>query len=224
MIMAVINLYDATQAVWNSHIAPDINKVPSVQFKALNTADGLLVLNEADQELAGGLVSADFALPPGCQYFGMDTEWIESADDHPHIGRHEMDLKVTLVSGSAKALPNQANLSLEWNDDTKQWQLDPTGKVWANTGYANAPVIGRNVMKLRGWSDGVHWSCTGLQLNGGTPFVPGAAFQNLPLITTNWQTGLHPQLQSECIGAPYFLRILYPRVLVMASASAIGWM
>ena len=220
--MAPITVYDATADTWQPKIAPDINPVPSDSYECYNTPSGLVAVNAASKENAGGLVSISYPLPSGAQFFGLDVDWNETAEDLPRKARNEMDLKVTLFSGASAAIPNQANGSLQWNATRKTWQLDPNGTGWVDSGYTEPPVVGKNSMALRLWSDGKHWSVTGLQLNGGPAFVPGAAFQNLPMITTNWSAGLHPQLQTEAQGTPWFLRSIYTCVLVMASATPIS--
>lgn len=208
----MIALNDALKAQWASHIAPDINPVPSDQYLFALTSAGLQVVNVASKENAGGLVSCNCTADPG-PHFGLDVDWIQSAEDLPHESRNEMDLKITFSGGK------QADGSCQWNADRKQWQLDPTGKGWVDTGFTSAPVVGLNRFSSRFWSDGVHWSCLRLSLNG-VSFTPVSMFQNLNMIPTNWQEGLHPQLQMECSNVPWFLRTTYQRVWVMASTTS----
>lgn len=222
--MNPIFVYDVTSAQWTANTSASVNPVPSDQYLWQHASDGSLVaLSVNTKEMAGGLISTDVSpIPAGAQNFGLDVDWLETAEDFPHKSRNEMDLKVTLVSGSAKPLPNQANGSLQWNATKGMWQLDPSGSTWADTGFTEAPVLGKNRMQSRFWSDGTKWSCTSLRVNG-VAFVPGAQFQNQPMITTNWGAGLHPQLQTECQNVPWFLRTQYTRVLVSACVSVIGW-
>lgn len=217
---------DCQKDIWTPKIAPDINPTAADDYKVYNTSTGLVVLNSSQKEMGGGLVSNNYPVPPGTQFFGMDVSYIISSADLPHLGRNEMDLKITLASGSATPIPNQANGSAQQNASKNwMWQLDPTGKTWVDSGYTPGPpkpdVV--NLMQFRFWSDGTKWSVTGLCANGGTPFVPGAQFQNLPMITTNWMTGLHPQLQMEVLNAPWFLRQTYTRVKIMSSDTVIPW-
>jgi hypothetical protein len=218
-----ITLYDATGYQWTPRIAEDVNPVLAKQYLVYNIASGLLVLNDADQENAGGLVSADCPLPPSTIYFGLDVAWTATADDLPHTARNEMDLKITTADGSAKALPNQANGSCQWNATTKTWELDPTGTGWVDSGFAQAPVVGANLFQSRFWTDGEKWTVTGLRLNGGEVFVAGEEFQDVGMVTSNWTVGLHPQLQLEAQDVPFFLRCLYSRVWVMAGSAALPW-
>ena len=212
----MFTVFDQTKAIWTSHIAPDINPVPSDAYPCFNTSSGLVTLNQASKEMAGGLVSCgDCPIIVGSQYFGLDVDWIETAEDMPHKSRNEMDLKITLAGG------RQANGSLQWNATKKMWQLDPTGSAWVDSGYTSSPVIGLNTMRSRFWTDGSKWSVLSLQLNGDAPFVPGLQFKGIPMINTTWGQGLHPQLQTEAQNVPWFLRTTYTRVWVLSSASAI---
>lgn len=225
--MSTITIYDNCQAgAWTSRIAPDVNPVPADQYLSYVTASGLVVLNASSQENGGGLVSSNFTVPANTKYFGMDITYLISSADFPHLSRNEMDLKITVVSGSTTPLPNQANGSAQQNASRNwMWQLDPTGTGWVDSGYDPGPpkIDVQNLMQFRFWTDGTHWSVTGLSANGDTPFVPGSQFQNIGMIITNWGTGLHPQLQMECQATPWFLRQTYTRVRIMASDAPLPW-
>jgi len=213
----VITVYDATSDPWRANTGSTINPVAPTSYKSYTVKGGVVVLNDSGPgaEMGGGLISADYP-NPGPGYFGLDVDWWETNEDLPHVGRRENDLKVTFSGGK------QANGSCQWNATKKLWQLDPTGTAWVDTSFTNAPSVGSNTFQLRLQSDGSKWSVLGLSLNNQT-FTPPTQFQNLPMISTNWSAGLHPQLQTECQNAPWFLRSIYTRVWVMASANPIPW-
>src|SRR5215831_8332888 len=146
----------------------------------------------------------------------MDITYQVESLDLPHLGRNEMDLKITVIDGSGGALPNQANGSAQQNaSENWMWQLDPTGTAWVDTGFNPGPprtdIL--NQMGFRYFTDGTKWSVTGMNFNG-TTFTPGNQFQNLTMITTNWATGLHPQLQMEVMSAPWHLRQTYTKIRI----------
>lgn len=210
---------------WKSNIGPSINPIPSTAFTAgIDPAtDMLLVTNQADKDMAGGLVSEQIPLPQGysLKYFGLDVIFWLTAENLAQFARGENDLKITFPGGA------QANVSTEWNDDTKSWQLDPTGKKWVNANYPVPPRVGRNKWQVRAYFTGTVWGVTGLWFNqsGDSPFTPDPnVFTNLPAISTNWAAGLHPQLQTECRKAPFFLREEYERVRVLASDTPIPFL
>lgn len=210
-------LYNAIPSTWKANTSSSVNPVPADAFVSLVDSSGRLnVINQASKELAGGLVSTDIALPAGATYFGLDVVFDLSADDLAHYARGENDLKVTYAGGA------QANGSCEWNASTGQWQLDPTGAGWVNTGFTQAPIAGRNELQLRIAYVAGKWSVTGIRVNG-TAFTPGAQFQNLAPIATNWAAGLHPQLQTEVQQVPWYLREIYERVRVLSSSAPIPW-
>jgi hypothetical protein len=220
-------VYDhCEQDHWAVRIAPDINPVPADAYKPYVTPAGLVVLNDSSREMGGGLVAVDYSLVPG-RYFGMDVEYCVSAADLPHLGRNEMDLKFTLASANGTPIPNQGNGSAQHNASRNWvWQLDPTGAgPWVDSGYAPGPPKPDtiNAMQFRYWSDGKRWSVTGLRQNWGDPFTPGAQFQNLPMVSTTWGAGLHPQLQMEVLNAPWFLRQTYSRLRVTVGDAPIPW-
>lgn len=213
--MSFLTIYKGEQDPWTGHTGPSINSVPSVAFKAYNTASGLLVLNDADQEMAGGLVSRDYPIPAGAKYFGHDAIVTISKMDFAHMARFEFDNKITFLGGA------QANVSAQWKDG--MWQLDPDGNGWVDSGFQAGMIAdGPNQIQFRAFSDGTKWIVTGIRMNGDA-FTPGSDFQNLLMIQTTWAECLHPQLQTEVQGAPWFLRVLYQSVWVMASDEAIPW-
>lgn len=218
--MSATTIYEAAGDPWKTNIGPSINSVPSDAFPSFTDAAGYLqIINVATKEMAGGLISANYPVPAGAKFFGLDTVWWISTEDFPHLARHENDLKVTFPGGA------QANGSCQWNDDKKIWQLGANdGSGWVDTIYAQPVVVGRNKMQLRIAFDGSKWSITGLRVNDDqNPLVPGPAFQNLPAAASGWGAGLHPQLQTECRKVPWYLRESYQRVRVIASDSAIPW-
>lgn len=209
---------------WSSRIAPDVNKVPSRNYLFSARPSGLVAVNDSVQEMGGGLVSNNVALPSDFSptYFGLDVEFTLDPVDLPHLARNEMDLKITTVGAPAPpaTIANQANGSAQLNaSEGWMWDLDPTGTGWVPSGYApGAPTPGvANTMQLRYWCNGKAWSVTGMCMNGGEPFTPGAQFQSLPMIETDWTAGLHPQLQTEAQGCPWFLRQEYSKVRVLAA-------
>lgn len=214
-----LTVYEAINSTWKSNTSASVNSVPSDAYVSfLDSSHRLNVVNQASKEMSGGLVSTDLAVPVGARYFELDVVFDLAVDDLAHYARGENDLKVTFAGGA------QANGSCQWNASTGQWQLDPTGKGWVNTGYTRAPVAGRNELQVQLTFDGSRWTMTGLRMNQDpNPFVPGIAFQNLPAITTNWSAGLHPQLQTEVTGVPWYLREIYERVRVLASPQPIPW-
>lgn len=214
----MIILYDTLGDVWKSNIGPNINSIPSAAFTASIDSDtgDLVVVNDATQEDAGGLVSDQIPLPANMTYFGLDVIFDLSQIDLNHFFRGENDLKITFPGGA------QANVSTEWNKTTGDWQLDPTGKGWVSTGFKVSPAAGRNKWQVRATFDGKLWSVTKLCFNG-EEFLPDSRFQNLPAIQTNWTPGLHPQLQTEVTHAPFYLREEYERVRVIAADTEIPW-
>jgi len=214
---------------WKSNTSASVNSVASDAFLSFTdpSTGNLVVINQGSKEMAGGLVSDQAPLPADytAKYFEAVFTFQISADDMPHLARHETDLKITLKSApSGTTLANQANGSCQWNADKRLWQLDPTGKVWVDTGYTTPPIVGTNTLRIQFWTDGLKWSVTGISLNGERPFVPDpAVFANVPMITTNWGAGLHPQLQTELKGAPWYLREQYTHVIVITSDSPIPW-
>lgn len=214
-----ITVNEVIGAAWKVNTGASINSIASDAYVSFVDTQGRLnVINQASKEMAGGLISTDLTLPPGTRYFALDVVFDLSGDDLAHYARGENDLKVTFPGGA------QANGSCQWNASTGQWQLDPTGTAWVNSGYSQPPVVGRNELQLRLFFDGLHWTVTGLRVNQDpNPFTPGVTFQNLPSIATNWTTGLHPQLQTEVTGVPWYLREIYERVRVMSSVQPIPW-
>jgi len=226
--MEVVNLilYDDCQKdQWHSNYGPSINSVEPDNYLSYNTAEGLYIINAASKEMAGGLISNDYPFPQNCTYFGMDIMYKISEYDFPHLARNEMDLKITVKSGASGAIKNQANGSAQQNfSKNGMWQFDPTGTGWVDTGFDPGlpSMYSENIMQFRYFTDGETWSVTGLNFNGET-FTPGKTFQNLPMISTNWGAGLHPQLQTEVQGAPWFLRQNYTKIRILASANPISW-
>lgn len=215
-----VTVYEGLKATWTSNTSASVNPTAADSFSsAVDPISGnLIVSNTSTKEFGGGLVSTNFAVPANAKHFGFDVMFYVSPDDFGHYARGENDLKITFQGGA------QANGSCQWNADVKQWDLDPTGKTWVHTGYTAAPVVGWNKLQIRVDFDGAHWSVTGLRVNDdATPFVPGAAFQNLPAINSGWGAGLHPQLQTEATHVPFVLRVSYSRVRVLASDGAIPW-
>jgi hypothetical protein len=223
-----ITLYRAEQDVFTSKISSSVNNVFSDQYLTYTGPSGIQIVNASSKEYGGGLVSNNYPVPPNTKYFGMDVAYYISPEDLSHLARNEMDLKITLVSGSATPLPNQANGSAQQNwSEGGMWDLDPTGSKWVPSGYnPGLPSAGINTMQFRFMADlaAGKWSVTGLRANSGIPFIPDPTkFANLPLITTNWGPGLHPQLQTEGWNAPFFLRQTYSKVWITASAVPIPW-
>jgi hypothetical protein len=214
---------------WKSNTGSSVNSIGSDAFVAFpdSVSGNLTVINQASKEMGGGLVSDQAPIPGdfNAKYFEAVYQFTISADDMPHLARHETDLKITLKSApSGGTSANQANGSCQWNADKLLWQLDPTGKTWVDTGYKTPPIVGLNTLKIQFWSDGTKWSVTGISLNGEKPYVPDpGTFANIPMVTTNWGAGLHPQLQTEVRGAPWYFREQYLHVIVIASDSPIPW-
>ena len=216
-------LYDDCQTdTWISNAGPSINPVDSDSYKPYNTPGGLWVVNTANKEMGGALVSRSYAYVPGMTHFGMDITYFVSSLDMPHLARNEMDLKITVKPGTSA---NQANGSVQQNASRNwMWQLDPTGQTWVDSGFEAGPPIPDqlNTVKFRFWSDGTRWSVLGINFNG-REFIPGSKFQYLPMITTNWSPGLHPQLQTEVQNAPWSLRQRYSKIRLWQSKHPIPW-
>lgn len=218
--MSTLTIHKGESDLWTPNTSASVNPVPADQYLPYTTSSGLLVVNASSKEMGGGLVSQDYPLPPGAEYFGLDVAFQISARDLPHLGRQEMDLKVTFAGGLQANFSNQANYS-----EAGMWQCDPTGNAWLDSGYNPGPPKADvlNTMQFRFWSDGVHWSVLGMSMNGDAPFIPGTAFQAILIIKTTWTAGLHPQLQMEVMGAPWSLPQLYSRVWILASTAPIPW-
>ncbi|HEX5426515.1 MAG TPA: hypothetical protein VFW94_23410 [Candidatus Acidoferrales bacterium] len=219
--MSTLHIYDRTRDAWGAHIAPDINKVESADYQAVTDSSGnLWSINEALQEMAGGLISpvGDSEILPTDRYFGFDCKFLIPAVDLTHSARLEFDDKVTFSGGA------QANYSTQINQSKSGMiQLDPTGTGWADSGFAvtinpNAP----NLYQVRGAFDGKVWSVLGLRFNG-QEFTPGSAFQNLSAIQTTWGQGMHGQLQTEAQDTPWILRVEYPCFRLLSGDGPIPW-
>lgn len=226
--MATYSIYDRTRDAWGGHVEKDINSVESANYLALvDDAGELVAVNEALEKFAGGLISpaVDTEILPAHRYFGLDVRFEMSAEDLADMARGEFDEKITWTSGSSTPLPNQANISTQINaSEGYMVQLDPTGSAWVDSGFTAKPLADApNLYQVRSWTDGTKWSVTGLRFNGGTPFTPGAQFQGLPMITTNWGKGRHPQLQTEAFSAPSFLRVKYLSVRLLAADVELPW-
>jgi hypothetical protein len=179
------------------------------------------------KNMAGALISTGLPWPPigaqgrSFQYTALNVRMFIPAYPAGTIMRKELDYKLTFASGL------QANVSTQINKSNGQWQLDPTGKTWANTGYVpTTDGTGKSDMfQIRAWSDSLTvWSVLGLQCNNEFPFTPGAQFQNVPLIQTNWAESLRPQLQWEGANAPFTAEIDYQHVQVVVSDFPIPWL
>lgn len=221
---------------WKTNNTTAVNPIPfdylpqpTLVGPSGNMPGSMLFMASYSQNLAGGLISYDISFPPkGCTrnfwYAAFNVkQWIPPYPSGT-FRRNELDLKWTI--GAANT-PNQANGSTEINLDTGEWRGDPTGNAWLGTGYfPKTFVLGQNnVFQIRLSTDGATiWSLTGLQCNDEAPYTPGAAFQNIPLITTNWTKGLHPQLQWEGGNAPFAATVYYPRVQVITSDAPIPMM
>lgn len=222
-------IYDHLEAdPWLGNNSSQVNPVPFDYMSGGMVTTGpmkgaLIFTGSYSKNLAGGLLSQDIPLPviagKKLQYIGLNVKQYVPIYPNPVMGRNEMDLKWTLVSGAAGAIQNQANPSSQINADTNDWNLDPTGKVWVPTGYIvkNNPPGQSNVYQLRASSNGTTWGVDGLQSNNDPTFIPGAAFKGLPLISTTWTAGLHPQLQWEGLNPPFSATMYYQRVMVMIS-------
>ena len=218
-----IRCYPCINAKWTTRIDDSVNKQHSTSFKAKPTKDGkLLVVNEADIEMAGGLVSTNVDLPAGFTHFGLDLMFDLTFENLLHCARHETDLKITFpLSGGP-----QANASLQWNDDKKIWQVGANdGSGWVDTPY-NEPLVDRfiNSVKLRVKFDGKTWGFEGLCVNNSpTSWIPAPSFQNLPANMSGWTQGLHPQLQTEVRNAPWYLAEEYSVISVLAGTDTIPY-
>lgn len=227
-------IYDHLEAdPWAINNSSQVNPIPFDYMAPGVVASGpmkgaLIFTGSYSKNLAGGLLSQDIPLPviagKKLLYTALNVKQYVPVYPNPVMGRNEMDLKWTLVSGSAAPVANQANISSQINADSGQWQLDPTGKAWVDTGYIvkNNPPGQNNVYQIRASSDGATaWSVTGLKSNNDPAFIPGSAFQNILFVVTNWTAGLHGQLQWEGLNPPFSATIYYLRVQVMISDSPI---
>lgn len=225
--MPTYSIYDRTTDAWGSHVEPDINSVASANYlEVVDQAGELITVNEALKKMAGGLISpaTDSPILPTDRYFGFDVRFGLAAEDLADAARLEFDSKITMVSGSSKPLPNQANGSTQINaSENYMVQLDPDGKGWVDSGFVAKPLADvPNLYQVRMFCDGTKWSVLGLRFNSAA-FTPGSQFQNLPMITTNWGKGQHLQLQTEALSAPSFLRTEYLSVRALASDAPLPW-
>lgn len=222
-------MYDhLEQDPWKPNNTADVNPIPlddldqgfitSGQF-----AGSLIFMGKYKKNMAGGLLSNDIVLPViGTRkflYSAMNVkQWMPDYSDLTFV-RNELDYKWTV---GAPNTPNQANVSTQIKDNSN-WQLDPTGKVWVDSGcIVNTAMPGQwNVFQIRAWTDGTKWSVTGLKCNSEPTFVPGPAFKNIPMLNTSWAQGLHPQLQWEGINAPFSAVVYYGRVQILTSEAPI---
>lgn len=223
-------------SIWHVNNTSSVN-VPNFDYLPPPSAvtsgamkGSMLMMASYSQHMAGGLIGTDMPFPPaGCSgrkflYAAMNVRQQFPPYPDKTIQRNELDLKWTIIPATNPNSPNQANGSTQINADNGQWQLDPSGQTWVNTGYVpTSYVIGAsNVFQIRLSTDGVKvWSVTGLQCNSEPPFIPGSAFQNIPLITTNWTAGLHPQLQFEGGNEPFCVTNYYWNVQVITSDAPI---
>jgi hypothetical protein len=222
MSSITMKITDAVRDTFKTNIGPSINSVPSDSFTGTtdSVTGSLEVVNEFTKEMAGGLVAENIDVPTNftAHYYAWDVAFTVDAEDMPHLARCENDMKVTFPGGA------QANGSLQWNDDKKTWQLDPTGKTWVDSGYSEPLVIGRNTVQMRLFFDGTKWSITGLRVNNSAPFTPDpAVFANIPALNSGWGQGEHPQLQTEGRKGPWHLRETYDKVRCIAADAPIPW-
>lgn len=229
MSIATIIFDHLEQDTWTPNNTTAVNPIPFDSMQGVyDPASGALAFSAVySKNYAGGLLGHSIALPVlngrKFQFAAMNVRQLIPAYLNPPVARNEMDLKWTFPALKVPA-PNQANGSSQIRPDTGQWQLDPTGGAWVDSGYvpSTAQPGKWNVFQTRIWSDGTaKWSVTGLQCNAEPLFVPGAGFENLPLINTNWTPGLVPQLQWEGVLAPFAATVYYARVQVVISENAI---
>lgn len=228
--------YDKLQnGAWTPRNDTSVNPVPldSMPVPALVSSGprtgSLSFTGTYSKEQAGGLLSQDLPiLLSTAQFSALNVKLVPYSVFFQQFSRIENDWKWTVKSPTSSSSPiaNQANGSGQLKPvgpGQWSWQLDPTGQAWVDSGYivkSLAPDV-PNVLQMRMFCDGTKWGIAGLQLNNEPAFTPGPAFQNLPLIVTNWTAGLHPQLQWEGINAPATLVMYYDNIQVVASEAPI---
>lgn len=219
--MSEYRVYDVIKNAWQTNISDSVNKQKSTSFKAKVASNGhLLVVNEADVPMAGGLVSTNVDVPAGLTHFGLDLLLYLTPDHLKKLARSENDLKVTFPGGA------QANGSFQWNDDKKIWQVGANdGSGWVDTPYKASLLIGVNRIQLRLYFDGKVWGFEGLSVNDDllSSWIPDKSFQNLPANQTNWTQGMHPQLQTECRDTPWYLVEEFAVVNVVAGTGMVPY-
>lgn len=224
-------------AAWHVNNTTQVNPIPFdyLPQPTLVTsgpqAGSMLFMASYSQNLAGGLIGTDIPFPPaGCSgrrfnYAAMRVKQFIPAYPAGTILRNENDFKWTILPPTNPNTPNQANLSTEISD-AYGWRLDPSGKAWVSTGYfPSSLVYGQvNAFQITASTDGsTVWSVTGLKCNSEPTFIPTTdpsgkiSFVNIPLITTNWSAGLHPQLQWEGGNAPFCATVYYGNVQIVTS-------
>jgi hypothetical protein len=223
-------------ANWKSNNTIDVNPIPFDNLfpPTLVTsgphAGSMLFRANYTTNMAGGLYSYNIPYPPvgmtgrSFQYVAMNIRKFVPAYAPGTLMRDEMDFKWTFAVNGVQGW--QANVSTQINKSNGQLQLDPTGKKWVNSGYVpTSCATGQSeVYQIRAWSDlATVWTVTGFQCNDEYPFIPGPAFQNIPLIQTAtatsgpWSSGIHPQVQGEFANAPFEINEFYARIDILTS-------
>lgn len=206
--MPTISDDDLQKQPWTTNISADVNSVPAEGFRAMLTISGALKVSNVGPQMGGGLVSCHrpfygaLGVTP-MPYIQVQADRYFADYELPNVGRDEFDLKSVSKSGSMTQCANQANFSTQWNRSNGQWQLDPTGKVWVDTGFkptteANAWFTTKYKLimdTIKGtWGvlsvdwDNQHFDCP-------------SQFQNIPLLTTNWGVSSSLQCQTETMNA-----------------------
>jgi hypothetical protein len=214
---------DLQNQTWGTNISAGVNSVLAEGFRAMNTPSGALKVSNVGPEMGGGLVSCHRP------YYGMlgttPTPYIQVQADRyfadyelPNVGRDEFDLKCVFKSGSAAPCANTANFSTQWNRSSGQWQLDPTGKIWVDTGFkptteANAWFTTKYNFKLD-VAKGA-WGVLSVDWDN-QHFDAPAQFQNLPLIVSNWGISSSLQAQTEVMLAGA-VTVLYHHISITSS-------
>jgi hypothetical protein len=220
-IMPTISDDDLQKQPWGTNISADVNSVAAEGFRAMLTPSGALKVSNVGPTMGGGLVSCHrpfygmLGTTP-MPYIMVQADRYFADYELPNVGRDEFDLKCVFKSGSAAPCANTANFSTQNNRSNGQWQLDPTGKVWVDTGFkptteANAWFTTRYrfIMGPTTWGVlSVDWD--------NQHFDAPAQFQNLPYLTSNWAVSSSLQAQTETMNAGA-VTVLYHRISIKSS-------
>jgi hypothetical protein len=221
---ATATVIDFIQSDLDYQVRVDASVNPKASEMIAPYTDGshdspMTFVNYSKVDYGGGLASKSYKPPDfvpvnAPMFFGMDWLIVIRADMWPRIPRLELDDKVMLANAANQTpVPQeQINESHQFNQTTGQWQYDPYGTGWVDTGFKPGPlmlssagVILTNDIRFR-WSwNGKHgpdgrWSSLMMSQNNEAFTLP-AKFQNLSLIAQDWGGPLrHPQIQTEYTG------------------------
>jgi len=192
-------------------------------------SSSMTFVNVLKTKMGGGLASTsygppDFVPPPegSPMWFTMAFQIIFRKDMWAKIKRLELDDRI-MLKDSVKDWPTDAeikagkklplrhiNESHQFNQDTGEWEYDPTGDGWEGIGFkpkipmltsSNGLTNVNDIRFLWYWNGKLEdqglWSSISMQQNGEVYSLP-AHFQNRKLLPLRWAGPLrHPQIQTE---------------------------